>query len=115
MGAITSTVFRRDAPCFNMVGQKLPDHFQDTDEQISAGLVRRLYRYALRKLVSSGFNVSEWSCEVYAMDQDLPPSERYYIVEFSNDMGGMIGVQGILTLKGHPHINHGICCDWGRP
>jgi len=110
----TAIVLRRGPPNFNMVGQRLPDTLLDTDETISAGLVSRLRAYALKYLTQSGFNVSSWACEVYTMDGDLTPPERYYTVEFTNPAGGMLGVQGILTNRGWPTLDHGVCVDTGR-
>ncbi len=109
MSTITNTVLKRGESRFNMVGQKLPDTLHDTDDKISDGLVSRLHRYAIRRLSDSGFSVEGWGCEVYTMDGELRPSERYYVVEFINGKGGKIGVQGIGTNKGHPHIDHGLC------
>lgn len=107
-------VMVRGEPQFNMVGQRLPDHLHDTDEQISAGLVARLYRYALRSLGDAGFEVSAWDCEVYTMDGDDRPADRFYTVEFTNPKGGMVGVQGIVTERGWPSLDHGLCIDRDR-
>ncbi|GEL42305.1 hypothetical protein MEX01_28960 [Methylorubrum extorquens] len=114
MSRITSTVLRRGAARFDMVGQRLPDSLHDTGQFISNGTVKRLHRYALRALTDAGFDVSEWACEVYTMDGDDAPSERTYCVEFTNAKGGMLGVQGIHTYKGHPCLDHGLCIDFGR-
>lgn len=99
---------------FDMVGQKLPDSLHDTDEQISSGLAKRLTYYAANELEDNGFNLSGWSSEVYTMDGDRLPSQRYYCVEFTHPKGGMVGVQGILTRHGWPHLDHGFCIDRDR-
>ena len=112
--AISTRVMRSGQARFDMVGQQLPDGLHDTDQTISPGLVSRLVRYALGTLDGAGFAVRDWPCEVYTMDGDLIRSERYYCVEFTNAKGGMIGVQGIGTLRGHPSIDHGVCIDTGR-
>lgn len=104
---ITVTVLHRGPPRFNMVGQRLPDNLRDTDQTISPGLVARLHRYGLAAMHDAGFNVDGWRCEVYTMDGDLRPSERYYCVEFVNVKGGRIGLKGILTGHGHPALDHG--------
>lgn len=113
-GVTKSNVLERGEPRCDMVGQRLPDPLYDTDQKISPGLVVRLRRYAEKGLEDAGFEISTWNCEVYTMDGNLPPSERYYCVEFVSPKGGMIGVQGIATNHGHPFLDHGICCDWGR-
>ncbi|UYW32470.1 hypothetical protein [Methylorubrum extorquens] len=112
--ATISAVLRRGEPRFNIVGQKLPDSLYDTDEQISPGLVRRLRGYALKQLASAGFEVGEWDCEVYTTDSDRRPAERVYCVEFINQKGGMLGLQGIMTYRGHPSLDHGLTVDCDR-
>ena len=109
-----ATMLIRGEARFNMVGQRLPYNLYETDQTISPGLVKRLRNYALKSLEDAGFEVSQWACEVYTMDGDEPPSSRFYTVEFTNEKGGMLGVQGILTSKGWPHIDHGLCIDVGR-
>lgn len=111
---ITNTVLRRGPARFTMVGKKLPDSLHDTDEQIKPGTVKRLYNYALREITGAGFAVAEWDCEVYTMDADEAPEDRAYCVEFTNEMGGMIGLQGILVHRGWPTVDHGLTIDCGR-
>lgn len=110
-GETTNSVFGTGEPRFDMVGRKLPNYIFDTNEKIRPGLVARLHSYALRKLARSGFEVEEWTCEVYTMDADRKPSERVYTVEFRNECSGMIGVQGIYTANGYPILDHGLCID----
>lgn len=114
MSDIKISVMVRGEARFNMVGQRLPDTLHDTDQIISPGLVKRLRSYAAKALEDAGFAVSGWDCEVYTMDGDNPPSERFYTVEFTNAKGGMLGVQGILTSKGWPCLDHGVCVDTDR-
>ncbi|MER8983930.1 hypothetical protein [Mesorhizobium sp. M0843] len=114
MTELRTLVMVRGEPRFDMVGQKLPDSLHDTDEQTTPGLVARLHRYALKELEDNGFEVSAWPCEVYTMDGDLRPSERYYCVEFTHPKGGMVGVQGIKTRHGWPCLDHGFCVDRER-
>jgi hypothetical protein len=107
---ISANVMARGEARFDMAGQRLPYSLHDTAEQISAGLVKRLYRYALHRLTDMGFEVADWDCEVYTMDGGEPLKYRYYTVEFTNSKGGMIGVQGIgIGRGGHPDIDHGPC------
>lgn len=115
MASIRSLVMKRGEPRFNMVGQKLPDSLRDLNEVISQGLVQRLHRYALERLVPAGFAVTEWSCEVSTMDGDELPPDRYYIVTFTNPLGGALGVQGIATSKGWPCLDHGVFVEIGDP
>ena len=115
MSAITASVLQRGSPRFNMVGQRLPDSIHDTDQIISPGLIRRLHRYASGRLSEIGFDIEDWQCEISTMDGDVLVSERYYCVEFTNERGGMLGVQGIAIGRGgHPCLDHGICVDEGR-
>jgi len=111
---VTSTVLRRGEARHTAWGSSLPTLLHETGETISAGLVKRLRSYALRYLTESGFEVSAWACEVCTMDGDEPPAERYYTVEFTNPAGGMLGIQGIMTQRGWPVLDHGVCVDTGR-
>lgn len=105
-------VMKRAPARFTMTGQKLPyDLIEQPDQRISPGLVARLQRYAIERLAQSGFKVDGCKCEVSTMDGDLPPSERYYVVNFVNEAGGGIGVQGIGTAHGHPQLDHGLCIN----
>jgi len=114
MGRITTSVLVRGETRFDIVGQKLPYSLYDVDESISAGLVVRIQRYALRRLEHAGFTVAEWSCGIYTMDGDRIPPDRVYTAEFTNSKGGMIGVQGIVTRNGWPCLDHGLCIDTDR-
>lgn len=109
MSELRTLVMFRGKPRFDMVGQRLPDHLHDADEKISHGLAQRLYRYALVTLEDAGFEVSAWDCEVYTMDGNDKPADRFYCVEFTNAKGGSIGIQGIMTRKGWPILDHGFC------
>jgi hypothetical protein len=111
---ITASILRIGPAQFTSWGSRLPSGLYDTNETMSPGLVTRLHRYALRALIEAGFEVGTWDCEVYTMGADLPRSERVYTVEFTNTKGGMLGVQGIHMHRGHPFLDHGICCDVGR-
>lgn len=105
---IESEVLKRGPSRFNLVGRSLPCQLFSTDEQISAGTVKRLYQYALSELKNSGFNVVEhWKAKVYTMDGDMSASDRIYCVEFIHELGGTIGVEGIMTKKGWPFLHHG--------
>jgi hypothetical protein len=105
---------RRGSPRFNMVGQKMPDSLHDMAESISPGLVKRLHRYGLQGMADAGFEVAGWICEIYTMDGDDRPANRSYCVEFTNSKGGMLGVQGILTHRGYPCLDHGLIIDSDR-
>lgn len=107
-----SAVYQRGEPRFDMVGQSLPNTLHDTGEVVSAGLCKRLFRYATEAMDDAGFAVDGWDCEIYTMDGDCPPSERMYCVEFYNKKGGRIGLQGILTTKGRPTLDHGFSIDF---
>lgn len=114
MSAITSSVLQRGKPRFTMTGQSLPTSLHETGEGVSNGLVKRLHRYGATRMAEAGFNVDGWACEVYTMDGDEPPANRAYCVEFSNNSGGAIGVQGILMSRGYPQLDHGLTIDEGR-
>ena len=50
----------------------------------------------------------------YTMDGDERPANRFYTVEFTNPKGGMVGIQGIMTERGWPSLDHGLCIDRDR-
>ena len=110
----TSTVAMLGPYRYDICGRSLPRNVVDMPTSISAGLVTRLHRYALKELSGAGFEVAEWPCEVYTLDGHLVPSERTYAVEFTHAKGGMVGVAGILTQHGHPWMHQEICADTRR-
>jgi hypothetical protein len=104
---ITSTVFKRLPERFDMCGQVVSRPIQVTGENISHGLIKRLYKYALNELIGWGFECcAAWDVEVYTLDADEPPANRFYSVKFMNSKGGSIEVNGILTNHGWPNLNH---------
>ncbi len=106
----TSSVLKRGPAKFDMVGQFLGYDLKDTSESITPGLQKRLLRYAERELTELGLLPMPkcMRCEVYTLDGDEPPSERSYGVRFITGAGAYIGVQGILTRKGWPTLDHGL-------
>ncbi len=110
----TDAVMTLGPQTYDICGQSLPRAVLDTDTSISAGLVTRLHRYALRELSEAGFEVAEWPCEVYTLDGHVAPAERYYTVEFTHAKGGMVGLAGILTRHGHPFMHQEVCADTRR-
>lgn len=109
MNSVATEVYLRGESRFTMAGQKLPDQLHITDKVITHGLAFRLARYALQRLNDAGFAkaVEGWKLTVYTMDADLPSAERYYSVRWKNDTGGYIEVNGILTSRGWPSLDHG--------
>lgn len=106
---LTTTVLKRDPPRFNMVGQLLTPTLSTLDEQISAGLARRLYNYATARLDAAGFldMCRDWTPEVFTTNGDDLPVDRWYTVRFRNSKDGYIDVTGILTRRGWPFLDHG--------
>lgn len=106
---LTTTVYSKLPANFDMAGQFLGYPLRHTNEKISYGLAVRLARHAAHRLVSSGFDVSGWLCEVETLDDQDKPSERTYHVTFTNALGGSLGVQGILLTRfGWPCLDHGL-------
>lgn len=99
---------------FDMTGQSLGYDLADTGGTISPGLAKRIDRFARRILASGGFDVASWKASIYTMDADAPSSERSYTAEYVNDKGGMLGVAGIETRRGHPFLHHEVNADIGR-
>lgn len=107
---IATEVLKRGEARFDMVGQFLGYPLHSTAEQISTGLAVRLVRYAERTLDAEGFlaAVKGWSVKVGTNDADSKPADRWYWVCWTNEKGGSLSVQGILTSKGWPHLDHGL-------
>ena len=110
MNSIATEVYGKHPTRFDMVGQSLPTQLFKTDDGISQGLAKRLYKYALETLDSSGFKsaVVGWEITVYTIDSEKIPSERSYCVIWENSDGGSIEVVGIFTQNGWPFIDHGL-------
>lgn len=106
---LTTTVFERGKAQFDMTGKLLGYNLKELPETISAGLAKRLTRYAEGRLEDAGFlqAVQGWEIEVSTMDGDEQPANRSYCVEFKNAQGGRISVVGILTRHGWPTLDHG--------
>lgn len=109
---VTSTVFHRQAPRFDMAGQFLGYPLRETDEVISEGLKSRLAKYAQKRLEDLGLlPQSIVVCDVSTSDASDRPSDRSYQVEFHTEKGGIIGVAGILTKSGWPCLDHGLIVE----
>lgn len=82
----------------------------ETDEHISAGLAKRLHRFAVSRLDDFGFAQAAqgWDVEIYTLDGDDKPADRAYTVRFTNEKGGYLEVSGILTRSGWPSLDHGL-------
>jgi len=106
---LATTVLKENPPRFNMVGQLLTPTLATLDEQISAGLAKRLHKYAMTRLDAAGFldMCKTWTPEVYTTDGDDSPADRSYTVRFRNSKDGYIEVTGILTRHGWPFLDHG--------
>lgn len=94
---------------FSQMGQFLGYPLKTVDEKISPGLVQRLVRYAVARMVECGFGPlsRETDIEVYTTDANEPPSSRAYAVKFKTAKLGYIELVGILTGHGWPAIDHG--------
>lgn len=95
---------------FDMCGQSLPTHLTLTEEKISAGLAKRLKRYAEKALEDEGFleAVCGWVVTVGTKDADEKPADRFYWVRWTNPKGASLTVVGILTSHGWPTLDHGM-------
>lgn len=106
---LTTTVMKRGAARFDMVGQFLGYPLKPVNEAISPGLAKRLARYAVHRLTDEGFEpfLKTAEIEVYTLDGDSSPSQRNYVVKFKTPKGGYIELVGIMTRGGWPSIDHG--------
>lgn len=106
---IKSEVYEKGNARFNMCGQSLPKSVYLTNDNISQGTCSRLVKYATTRIKDAGLDmVLAWDCVVSTLDHDEPPADRFYCVNWTNKQGTRISVEGILTSKGYPHIDHGI-------
>lgn len=107
---ITSTIYKTEPTQFTMTGQRLDNTLTTQPTLISAGLVKRLHRYALGSMAEVGFDavIQGWNVNVYTMDADEKVTDRYYSVRFINPQQGYIQVSGImLNAQGWPTLDHG--------
>lgn len=109
---VQSEVMRKGPARFDMCGQfKGYPLSVDPDGKIAPGLVRRLVRWAVKGMEEAGFPVFS-DVKVYTTDGNEPPAHRTYCVTFTNEKGGSIGIQGIMTNSGGwPFIDHGLFID----
>ena len=107
---IETEVLLRGQARHDMVGRFLGYPLHITEQQISAGLAKRLVRYGEHVLDDNGFldMVQGWAVKVGTNDADKTPANRFYWVTWTNEKGGTINVTGILTSKGWPTLDHGL-------
>ena len=105
-----TVVYAKHEQRFDLAGQPIPRSLCKVDESISAGLAKRLQAYAIKRMKPAGLPpfYLDWQCVVETADAELPPAERAYSVYWVNDDLTEIGVQGILTNRGWPFLDHGI-------
>lgn len=104
---ISTTVYKRLPDKFDMCGRFLGNDLELMPTTISAGLVKRLVKYALDRVETHGFNIEGCKVEVSTTDGNDKSSHRYYGVYFINSKGGCISLNGILTRAGWPILDHG--------
>lgn len=106
---IKNTVMRQGKTNFNMCGQSLGCSLHDDpDQEISHGLVKRLIQYTEKRLIEDGLQgaVKGWEVEVFTSGGNDAPPDRYYVVTFKNKQGISISLNGIMTRKGWPFLDH---------
>lgn len=105
---VETLVFRTGAARFDMAGQCIGRTVHPTPQSISPGLAKRLLDYATERMGDAGLTTfTDEPVTVETCDGDSPPSERAYSVTWENIHGTEIGIQGILTRKGWPCVDHG--------
>lgn len=79
-------------------------------DSISPVLSARLYRYAVDSLKKKGFDavVSEWSSEIYSVEDHVSMTDAVYCVRWVNPKGGFIEVSGIHVTRGMPLSDYGL-------
>lgn len=106
---IKSEVYKKGEYRHDMCGQTLPQQVFITEDDISQGTCERLVNYATDRIKQAGLGfILNWNCVVSTLDQDLLPPDRVYCVNWTNEQGTRISVDGILTRKGWPSLDHGI-------
>jgi hypothetical protein len=107
--APSTAVLQRGPAQFDMTGRCLGYPLKPLDECISAGLARRLLKYAVQRGSEAGFGplLAVAAPEVYTLDVDDKPSDRSYCVKFKTSQGGYLELVGILTRNGWPSLDHG--------
>lgn len=105
---IRQTVYQKSEQRFNMVGQALPQTLHETNQAIGKTRAELLAKYAKNRLIENGFNVDGWTCEVWTMDHERRVDDRIYTVDFINEKGGKIGIEGIHINNGKPVLDYGI-------
>ncbi|AHD09503.1 hypothetical protein [Phaeobacter gallaeciensis] len=111
---ITTTVFNVETRGYNWIKNAYNKHLVETSEQITAGLAKRLVRFAQRQIEESGFSALvddkiRWSVET--TDAHLKPSDRIYHVTLHRPEGGELILNGIMTDHGHPFLHHGFSVE----
>lgn len=106
---VQTLVFNLGEQRYGYTGLALPRSAHETEQTISQGLALRLLAYAAQRMADAGltsFTVNAVTVET--CDGDLPSPERAFSVAWENAEGTQIGVQGILTRRGWPCVDHGL-------
>jgi hypothetical protein len=89
-------------PEWNCLHQKTQYFLKPTDASISEGKAKRLLAYAVERMEFAGFPTSS------KVEISTTEDGGYYHVQFVNEKGGSISVQGILLgAGGWPSLDHG--------
>ena len=106
---VSTTVFQKLEPRFDMTGQYLGTSLFEAPEKIAPYRVRKLLRYASKRVQDAGFGfaVGDWIVSVYTNDADCRMDDRGYCVRWQNHQGGYIELVGILVEKARPILDHG--------
>lgn len=109
---VETTVFIRGSAHHNMCGEFLGYPLKPCGEIITKGLAKRLITYASKDLKSEGLWPGDVvTAEVETCDGDEKPANRSYCVRFRTRKGGAIGIEGILTKRGWPLLDHGLFAE----
>jgi hypothetical protein len=104
----TISIMKR-GPANYDAGGKLYYPLREIEGEIASGLVQRLLKYGKERLVNAGLEmVNNWAVEISTMDGNEIPSYRKYSVTWKNAQGTEISIDGIMTKKGHPFLDHGL-------
>lgn len=102
-----TAVFKVNPGHTDMLGNGHP-YVEETGQTISQGLAKRIADYAAGRMKEMGLPIAQdWELSVETNDADQRPADRMYHVTWQTAEGAKIGIEGILTKRGWPLLDHG--------
>lgn len=95
---------------------KTHSYYKDVGKELSQSMIRNLLKYAFERLdhdIIEMIKAKNWKCHIDRLcdDDNETLNESTYQVNFINERGLRISVNGIFIRNYKPHLDHGLSMD----